>query len=1210
VDPKSLGVAAVVQVLRAGQGTELRLTPAAGLSPLWTYEWAASLGTLDGSGPVVLYTAPSPVAPGPAVVTITVRQNGLAVARKAVTFWLFNQFIILKADDFSRAYWEPGGVTPEWTAYVDYIQGKHIKSSIGIITQVLDAAWPGLPEENEPGNALVPFLDYVKSVHDGGLFEFWHHGYDHLHGDGWWEFANTDYGYQKFHLDTGTALAREALGFPFHTFGAPFNIVDAVTAQVVDESPDIRVWLHGIAGSSKFVLSDQGKGMVEPVEAGIPDYANFAGAYTAAPEYLVLQHHPGFTEFTPRFGEFEQIIDFLIANGVTFVHPSEYFDLIDSGRLPLYPDQDADEDGIPDASDGQADPDADGLLNFVDADSDDDGIPDGVEGTADRDGNGVADYLEADSKPEITVQPVGGTVAEGAPFTFSLTATGTAPLSYQWSKDGMPLHGAIQPSLDIASATPGDAGTYTCAVSNRAGDYLGNAVSAPAVLTVTGAPVDTVKPVITLLGDAEVNVEADTVYTDAGATASDDVDGDLTASLVVSGEVNTAVLSAYTLTYNVSDVAGNAADPVTRTVHVVDTTKPVITLLGGAELAVEVGGTCTDAGATAIDSHDGDISANIVVSGSVNTAVVGTYLVSYDVSDAAGNAAETAVRTVRVVATAKPVITLLGPADTTVLLGQPYTDPGATATDSYYGDLSSSIVVSGSVDTAVVGVYTLTYNVTNASGLAADPAVRTVRVRENVRPVITRLGTTPVTVNVFSTYVDAGVTATDNYDGDITSKVIVLGTVNTSILGTYTLTYTVSDSSGNEAIPVTRTVKVVDKVKPVITVLGSALIYVAAYTSYTDPGATALDNYDGDITSRIVVTNRVNIMVPGSYRVTYNVSDSSGNTAYAVGRTVNVVGGVAPVIRLIGPASMLVEMNSEFVDPGATAMDYQDGDLSSKIVVTGSVDTAVPGTYFLIYNVTDSSGRAAQPVKRTVHVIGGVLPVITLLGGAETAVVLGGVYTDAGATAMDSQGVDLTSSIVVTGTVDTAVIGTYTLTYNVSDAAGNAAVPVTRTVRVVETVKPVITLVGTTPVTANVFSTYVDAGATALDNYDGDITNKIVATGQVNTSVLGTYTVTYNVRDSCGNAATAVTRTVKVLDKTKPVITVLGAARIYVKVNTVYNDPGATAFDNYDGDITSRIVVTNRVVITTIGSYRVTYNVKDSSGNTAYAVGRTVNVVK
>jgi hypothetical protein len=74
--------------------------------------------------------------------------------------------------------------------------------------------------------------------------------------------------------------------------------------------------------------------------------------------------------------------------------------------------------------------------------------------------------------------------------------------------------------------------------------------------------------------------------------------------------------------------------------------------------------------------------------------------------------------------------------------------------------------------------------------------------------------------------------------------------------------------------------------------------------------------------------------------------------------------------------------------------------------------------------------------------------------------------------------------------------------------------------------KPVITLTGNSTETISVNDPYVDAGATATDNLDGNITDNIIVVNNVNSSQAGTYTVTYNVEDSAGNNANQVTRTV------------------------------------------------------------------------------------
>lgn len=79
---------------------------------------------------------------------------------------------------------------------------------------------------------------------------------------------------------------------------------------------------------------------------------------------------------------------------------------------------------------------------------------------------------------------------------------------------------------------------------------------------------DTLLPLLSLNGSSTVVVQQGEVFEDAGVSASDNIDGDLSVSVVVEGEVNTSTLGEYVLTYQVSDTAGNSAPPVTRTVLV------------------------------------------------------------------------------------------------------------------------------------------------------------------------------------------------------------------------------------------------------------------------------------------------------------------------------------------------------------------------------------------------------------------------------------------------------------------------------------------------------------------------------------------------------------------------------------------------------------------------------------------------------------------
>jgi hypothetical protein len=706
-----------------------------------------------------------------------------------------------------------------------------------------------------------------------------------------------------------------------------------------------------------------------------------------------------------------------------------------------------------------------------------------------------------------------------------------------------------------------------------------------------------------------VDVECGAVYADAGATAADACDGDLTASIVTVNPVNTAVLGTYTVTYNVSDAAANAAAQRTRTVNVVDTTAPVITRNGLGTVDVECGSAYTDAGATAADVCAGDLTASIVTVNPVNTAVAGTYTVTYNVSDASANAATQRTRTVNVVDTTAPVLALNGTTPVTVQCGSAYTDAGATATDTCGGDLTASIVVTNPVNTAVAGTYTVRYNVSDAAANAATEVTRTVNVVDTTAPVITRTGGATVDVQCGSTYTDAGATATDACQGSLTASIVTVNPVNTAVVGVYTVTYNVSDAAANAATQVTRTVNVIDTTAPVITRNGSASVNVQCGAAYTDAGATATDSCSGTLTASIVTVNPVNTAVPGTYTVTYNVADAAANAAAEVTRTVNVVDTTAPVITRLGSSPVDVDCGAAYTDAGATAADTCGGDLTASIVTVNPVNTAVPGTYTITYNVSDASANAATQVTRTVNVADATAPVITRNGTSPVTVECGSAYADAGATALDACEGDLTAVIVTVNPVNTAVVGSYTVTYNVTDSSANAAAQVTRTVNVTDTVAPVITRLGASPVTVECGSAYTDAGATAADVCGGNLTASIVTVNPVNAAVPGTYTVTYNVSDAASNAATQVTRTVNVVDTTAPVITLNGNSIVSVNLNDTYTDARRHSADTCGGNLTASIVTVNPVDTSVLGPYTVTYNVSDAAANAATEVTRTVNVV-
>lgn len=148
---------------------------------------------------------------------------------------------------------------------------------------------------------------------------------------------------------------------------------------------------------------------------------------------------------------------------------------------------------------------------------------------------------------------------------------------------------------------------------------------------------------------------------------------------------------------------------------------------------------------------------------------------------------------------------------------------------------------------------------------------------------------------------------------------------------------------------------------------------------------------------------------------------------------------VAPTISLVG-GNVQIPQGSVWSEPGYTATDNADGDLTLQVQVSGTVDTSLLGPQTLQYTVTDAAGNTTT-VTRTVTVVATTPtdttpPVISLTGGNLTLQV-GDTWDEPGFIATDNTDGDITDSVVVTGAVDTSRVGTYTRLYTVTDAAGN-----------------------------------------------------------------------------------------------------------------------------------------------------------------------------
>lgn len=227
-------------------------------------------------------------------------------------------------------------------------------------------------------------------------------------------------------------------------------------------------------------------------------------------------------------------------------------------------------------------------------------------------------------------------------------------------------------------------------------------------------------------------------------------------------------------------------------------------------------------------------------------------------------------------------------------------------------------VIATKVDSEVYKPYISCGNYYTTEGYVNSDTItkkKTTSQKDTEKPVITLKGNSEITLNQGDKYNDEGASATDNIDGDITSKIKVSGKVDITKSGTYTITYTVTDKAGNRT-EVTRKVTVVATITttmsttkkktttkksytssgsvkttrattqrittpPTIALRGSSTITINQGASWHDPGFTAKDAKGNDLTGRVNVSGYVNISVAGTYRVSYTVTDNWGNRGYA-----------------------------------------------------------------------------------------------------------------------------------------------------------------------------------------------------------------------------------------------------------------------------------------------------------------------------------------
>ena len=253
-----------------------------------------------------------------------------------------------------------------------------------------------------------------------------------------------------------------------------------------------------------------------------------------------------------------------------------------------------------------------------------------------------------------------------------------------------------------------------------------------------------------------------------------------------------------------------------------------------------------------------------------------------------------------------------------------------------------SILIEGDIDTDNPGIQVITYNILNQDENIIESIDREINIIDVTAPVVTLVGEDEITLNYLDSYSELGVTYTDNLNENLDYD--ISGFVDNSVLGEYILTYTVTDSYGNISNEVTRTVYVVDTVKPVLKLLASIdTIFVGE--EYIIPSISMTDFQSVDLD--VVINGTVDTSVVGEYVIEYVVTDSSGNTS-SISRYVNVV-EKEEIKEFICEAGISTFSKTDTINPPDC---YVDGLLTDVSINGDSKLLLSEGTHIITYSIT------------------------------------------------------------------------------------------------------------------------------------------------------------------------------------------------------------------------------------------------------------------
>ena len=527
------------------------------------------------------------------------------------------------------------------------------------------------------------------------------------------------------------------------------------------------------------------------------------------------------------------------------------------------------------------------------------------------------------------------------------------------------------------------------------------------------------------------------------------------------------------------------------------------------------------------------------------------------------------------------------------------------------------------LDTTLPGEHRVWYSATDASGNTVHDVSRQVIVTPDPgAPVLTLVGDVSVTHEAGSPFEDPGVTVTDSEGNPLEdAQVQVEGIPDGQSLGTFTIAYNHQDTSGRQALNVSRQVTVVDTVAPVITLNGPATIHVGVGASYLDAGATALDILDGDLlVSSDILPTVVGLVLHWSLDDLdgTRVTDSSGLENHG---TLNGTDPATVVVDgKLGKAIDLQTLNGYIDLPHNDSINLQE--LTAACWFKSTDNGAwyrhlfgkygySPGTPFwglgwmgsgsIGFTVRDSNNTRSVAKSPTGWGLDGEWHHIVGVRAAGKVKFYGdGVFVaevdDTTGDIRNTRQISIgrhsntyakvsidevrlynrglkDSEVAVLhsgGGLDTSVAGEKIVTYTAFDSSGNLSTT-ERKVIVTEDPLPTLRLTGEAEVIHEAGVVYPDPGVDVFDPEGNVLADaQVHVTGFVDSMILGTQVLTYGHTDTQGRAVVPVVRRVTVVDTSPPVIVSNWGERFPLAINGKFEDPGVTVTDNLaPGDIVS-----------------------------------------